>query len=70
MISKYKYNNRYQFSFNQKIDNRQYKSNQTSGITLHLLTAYSGEADDIAYAEEIKALADLYAVLYGMSSIF
>ncbi len=46
--NKYKYSNRYQFSFNTKIDDRFYKNNSANGITLHLLTAYSGEEDDLA----------------------
>ena len=46
--NKYRYSNRYQFSFNTKIDDRFYKNNNANGITLHLLTAYSGEEDDIA----------------------
>ena len=68
--NKYRHNNRYQFSFNQKIDNRQYKSNQLSGITLHLLTAYSGEVDDLALSLKaateksvIVRLSDDYAYL-------
>lgn len=46
--NKYRYSNRYQFSFNTKIDDRFYKNNSANGITLHLLTAYSGEENDIA----------------------
>ena len=46
--NKYRYSNRYQFSFNTKIDDRFYKNNSSNGITLHLMTAYSGEEDDIA----------------------
>lgn len=46
--NKFKYSNRYQFSFNQKIDDRFYKNNQSQTISLHLLTAYSGEKSDIA----------------------
>ena len=68
--NKYRYNNRYQFSFNQKIDNRQYKSNQLSNIALHLLTAYSGEIDDLALSLKaateksvIVRLSDDYAYL-------
>ncbi|MBR3244379.1 MAG: BREX system P-loop protein BrxC [Parasporobacterium sp.] len=45
--NKYRYSNRYQFSFNTKIDDRFYKNNNANGITLHLLTAYSGEEDDV-----------------------
>lgn len=46
--NKYRYSNRYQFSFNQKIDDRFYKNNQSNRISLHLLTAYSGEVDELA----------------------
>ncbi len=46
--NKYRYSNRYQFSFNQKIDDRFYKNNQSNRISLHLLTAYSGEIDELA----------------------
>ena len=45
--NKYRYSNRYQFSFNTKIDDRFYKNNSANGITLHLLTAYSGEENDL-----------------------
>jgi hypothetical protein len=48
--NKFKYSNRYQFSFNQKIDDRFYKNNQSQSISLHLLTAYSGEQSEIALA--------------------
>lgn len=46
--SKYAHSPRYQFSFDAKIDDRIYKSNHASVIMLHLLTAYSGEENDIA----------------------
>ena len=46
--NKYRYSNRYQFPFNTKIDDRFYKNNSTNGITLHLLTAYSGQEDELA----------------------
>ena len=46
--NKYRFSNRYQFSFNTKIDDRFYKNNSANGITWHLLTAYSGEEDDLA----------------------
>ncbi len=46
--NKYRYSNRYQFSFNQKVDDRFYKNNQSNRISLHILTAYSGETDEIA----------------------
>ena len=45
--NKYRYNNRYQFSFNQKIDDRFYRNNQSHEIGLILLTAYSGKEDEI-----------------------
>ena len=68
--NKYRYNHRYQFSFNQKIDNRAYKSNQASNISLHLLTAYSGEIDEIALSLKatteksvIVRLSDDYAYI-------
>ncbi|UZQ51666.1 BREX system P-loop protein BrxC [Clostridium kluyveri] len=48
--NKYSYNKRYQFSFNQKIDDRFYKNKQTQAISLHLMTAYSGEKSDIVLA--------------------
>ncbi|MGO5050909.1 BREX system P-loop protein BrxC [Lachnospiraceae bacterium LCP25S3_G4] len=46
---KYRYNNRYQFAFNQKVDDRFYKNNQSNGIGLHIMTAYSGENSDLGY---------------------
>lgn len=46
--SKYRYSNRYQFSFNTKIDDRFYKNNSRNNITLHLLTAYSGQENETA----------------------
>lgn len=46
--NKYRYSSRYQFPFNTKIDDRFYKNNSANGITLHLLTAYSGEANEYA----------------------
>ena len=48
--NKYRYSNRYQFPFNTKIDDRFYKNNSANGITLHLLTAYSGDEDKTALA--------------------
>lgn len=68
--TKFKYNNRYQFSFNQMIDDRFYKKNQAQSISLHLLTAYSGEQSDIAMAlltvsekSVVVHLSDDYAYL-------
>ena len=46
--NKYRYSNRYQFPFNTKIDDRFYKGNGANGITLHLMTAYSGDKEDYA----------------------
>ena len=46
--NKYRYNVRHQFSFNQQIDDRYYRGNQSSNIGLHLLTAYSGQEDEMA----------------------
>ncbi|MBQ9252308.1 MAG: BREX system P-loop protein BrxC [Clostridia bacterium] len=47
---KYRYpafNGRYQFAFNQVVDGRPYKSNQSNELTLKILTPYSDErADD------------------------
>jgi hypothetical protein len=37
------YNGRYQFAFNQVVDNRPYKSNQNNDLTLKILTPYSDE---------------------------
>lgn len=44
--SKYKHNARYQFGFNQQIDDRFIRSNPANHITLHLLTAYCGTDDE------------------------
>ncbi|MBQ8986417.1 MAG: BREX system P-loop protein BrxC [Lachnospiraceae bacterium] len=46
---KYRYpafNGRYQFAFNQVVDNRPYKSNQSFDLTLKILTPYSDERAD------------------------
>ena len=46
---KYRYpafNGRYQFAFNQVVDNRPYKSNQSFDLTLKILTPYSDEMAD------------------------
>lgn len=46
---KYRYaafNGRYQFGFNQIVDDRPYKANQSYDITLHILTPNSDEAAD------------------------
>ena len=46
--NKYRYSPRYQFSFNQKIDDRFYRNNQSHEIGLVLMTAYSGQEDELA----------------------
>ncbi len=46
--NKYKYNNRYQFSFNQFIDDKAYRNNVSHKIGLKLLTPYSGKEDELA----------------------
>lgn len=45
--SRFKYNNRHMFLFNQQIDDRMYHNvNQNDPIGLHILTAYSGKEDE------------------------
>lgn len=46
--SKYKYSNRYQFGFNQQIDDRTVRSNPVNRLSLHILTAYCGMDDEIS----------------------
>lgn len=46
--NKYRYNPRYQFSFNQLIDDKAYRNNVSHKIGLKLLTAYSGKEDEVA----------------------
>ena len=46
--NKYRYNARYQFSFNQFMDDRAYRNNISRKIGLKLLTAYSGKEDEVA----------------------
>ncbi len=48
--SKYKYSSRYQFGFNQQIDDRMIRSNSSNRLNLHLLTAYCGKEDDLSLA--------------------
>ena len=45
---KFRYSNRYMFPFNQKVDDRFYKGNQTNGIGLTVITPYGGEYTDAA----------------------
>lgn len=68
--NKYKYSNRHQFAFNQQIDDRFYRNNQGSTIGLHLLTAYSGQEDEMALSmlsmtekNVIVRLSDSYSYL-------
>lgn len=68
--NKYKYSVRHQFSFNQQIDDRFYRNNQGSTIGLHLMTAYSGQEDDLALSmlsmqekNVIVRLSDSYSYL-------
>lgn len=68
--NKYRYNARYQFSFNQLIDDKAYRNNISHKIGLKLLTAYSGKEDEIAlgllsYQEKcvVVRLSDEYAYL-------
>ncbi len=68
--NKYKHSIRHQFSFNQQIDDRYYRNNQGSTIGLHLLTAYSGQEDDLALSmlsmqekNVIVRLSDSYSYL-------
>ena len=54
---KYRYpafNGRYQFAFNQVVDNRPYKSNQSFDLTLKVLTPYS---DEIADEQTLRLLS-------------
>lgn len=68
--NKYRYNPRYQFSFNQLIDDRAYRNNVSHKIGLKLLTAYSGKEDEVAlgllsYQEKcvVVRMSDDYAYL-------
>ena len=45
---KYRYSNRYLFQFNQKVDDRFYKGNQSHDIGLTILTPYGGDYTDSA----------------------
>lgn len=74
--SKYKYNNRYQFGFNQQIDDRMIRSNPTNHLTLHLLTAYCGKDDDLSLGllstdekSVVVRLSDDYAYLTETESM-
>lgn len=68
--NKYRHSVRHQFSFNQQIDDRFYRNNQGSAIGLHLLTAYSGQEDELALSmlsmqekNVIVRLSDSYSYL-------
>lgn len=45
---KYRYSNRYLFPFNQKVDDRFFKGNQSNDIGLTIITPYGGEYTDAA----------------------
>ena len=45
---KFRYSNRYMFPFNQKVDDRFYKGNQSNGIGLTVITPYGSEYTDVA----------------------
>lgn len=45
---KYRYSNRYMFAFNQKVDDRYYKGNQSNDIGITVITPYGGEYTDSA----------------------
>ena len=45
---KYRYSNRYLFPFNQKVDDRYYKSNQSNDIGVSIITPYGGDYPDSA----------------------
>lgn len=45
---KFRYSNRYMFPFNQKVDDRFYKGNQSNGIGLAVITPYGSDYTDAA----------------------
>lgn len=45
---KYRYSNRYMFPFNQKVDDRYYKGNQSNDIGVSIITPYGDEYPDSA----------------------
>ncbi len=45
---KYRYSNRYMFAFNQKVDDRFFKSNQSNDIGVTIITPYGGDYVDSA----------------------
>lgn len=45
---KYRYSNRYMFAFNQKVDDRYYKGNQSNDIGVTIITPYGGDYTDSA----------------------
>ena len=68
--NKYRYSARYQFPFNQFIDDRAYRNTISHKIGLKLLTAYSGKEDEVAlgllsYQEKcvVVRMSDTYAYL-------
>ncbi|MDE7414993.1 MAG: BREX system P-loop protein BrxC [Lachnospiraceae bacterium] len=74
--NKYRYNARYQFSFNQLIDDKAYRNNVSHKIGLKLLTAYSGKEDEVAlgllsYQEKyvVVRMSDDYTYLSEIDSM-
>ena len=59
--NKYKYDSRYQFPFNQFVDDRPVRNTPNANIGLHLLTAYSGQKDDSALG--LKAFTEKSVVV-------
>lgn len=45
---KYRYSNRYMFAFNQKVDDRFFKGNQSNNIGVTVITPYGGDYTDAA----------------------
>lgn len=43
---KYRYSNRYMFAFNQKVDDRYFKNNQSNDIGISIITPYGGDDSD------------------------
>lgn len=43
---KYKYSNRYMFAFNQKVDDRYFRNNQSNDIGISIITPYGGDDND------------------------
>ena len=46
---KYRYSNRYMFAFNQKVDDRYFKNNQSNDIGISIITPYGGDDSDATF---------------------